>query len=262
MPAVVGQPQPPFSGIPLGSFFPFALAAHSQRTVVVMFRGLTWCPPCQQTIPLVNAAWQQVQSSGIDAQFVIIALPHEPGAGDPSLPQAVVQLGVTVPVIPDSQWTIFHSYFSTVVGLPADVHICPLSGPAKPGATGIVSHIHLGFDSGYLSEFLYHIHACTPKAPPLLASTPELSGKVLFGVADDSSGLVLTGGGIKKVPPWDPVGRATTTINLDVPLATSPVVTLDLDSPRSSPMMGTSPGQQETSNGGFGRREDGGGSCA
>lgn len=91
----VGETAPPFVAPELTSGVPIALNDYLDRTTVVVFSGLTWCPPCQFEAPILQEIWAELSGA---VQFIVISL------GDPdqaTLQNAVQQFVLTMPVIQD-----------------------------------------------------------------------------------------------------------------------------------------------------------------
>jgi cytochrome c biogenesis protein CcmG, thiol:disulfide interchange protein DsbE len=111
------------------------LAAFKGHPVVVNFWG-SWCEPCQEEQPILNAAWQKYRSSGI--QFIGIAYHDQQTAGAAFLRQQ----GVSYPAGAATADTVSTDY--AVTGAPETVFI---------GRNGIVIDKFIGpIDDGTLDQ--------------------------------------------------------------------------------------------------------------
>lgn len=113
------------------------LTAFKGRPVVVNFWG-SWCEPCQEEQPVLNAAWQKYRASGI--QFIGIAYHDQQAPGAAFLRQQ----GVAYPAGAATADTVSTDY--AVTGAPETVFI---------GRNGIVIDKFIGpIDDGSLDKKL------------------------------------------------------------------------------------------------------------
>ena len=96
----VGDPAPAFVGR-LMDGKTFSLEAQRGKVVVLTFFA-TWCPPCREELPhLEREVWQRFE--GPDFAMAAIAREHEAS----ELGDFILQMGMTFPVIPDQDRSIF-----------------------------------------------------------------------------------------------------------------------------------------------------------
>jgi cytochrome c biogenesis protein CcmG/thiol:disulfide interchange protein DsbE len=125
---LVGHPAPDFTlntwDSPSGQSI--HLAALKGKPVVLNFWA-SWCTPCQQETPLLEAAWQQYQADGI----VFIGIDYQDNRQEAQ--QFLQKYHVTYPVGPDASGTISVDY--GVSNVPATIFI---------DRSGVVVSTHLG----------------------------------------------------------------------------------------------------------------------
>jgi len=191
----IGDPAPLFTGTDIISGQPFSLSQHQGDVLAVFFSGLTWCPPCQYELPILQELWEEFQLMLFpyfpNVQFVIITS----GDDDTNLLTSMLQQnGITIPVLSDDPdyeikqlydiWGVPTTYF-----IDKDLKICG----KKIGTTGtenglknaIRAHIQgCGAQSSLLGSWDHHWVAVAeilsgiiprplPDPPPELDMSPE-----------------------------------------------------------------------------------------
>jgi peroxiredoxin len=194
MTLAVGTSAPPFSGIDVLTDQQFSLADHAGKCVVLIFSGLTWCPPCQAEAPHLAALWQELEGATLPpVQFVIVSV----GDSD-SLPAVADNFGITFPVVqsPGTQQAYDVSAVPTAYFIDSNGTICGVhvgfQGPADAFKDGI-------------REELEHC-GCMPKKNLKIDRYWAATMTILFGVTQDGGGIGITPGG-KPIPidPWGPL---------------------------------------------------------
>ena len=125
---LVGHAAPDFTlqtfGSPSGQSI--HLAALKGRPVVLNFWA-SWCTPCQQESPMLEAAWQRYRANGV----AFVGIDYQDTQQDAQ--QFLQKYGITYPVGPDSSGTISVDY--GVSNVPETIFI---------DRSGIVVRTHLG----------------------------------------------------------------------------------------------------------------------
>jgi peroxiredoxin len=108
------------------------LRLHEQRGQVVMVNfWATWCAPCKQEMPHLNALYKKYKDSG----FVLLGVNVD---DDPSKAAAMAQsFGLAFPVLYDAGKTVARTY--NLGAMPSTVLI---------DRDGVVRHIHRGYRDG------------------------------------------------------------------------------------------------------------------
>ena len=86
-----GDRAPHFAGETVNGLGRFDLADHEGQVVVVIFAGLTWCPPCQRKAEYL----QRVADDVLDSQFVMVSVGDDPDA----LTGTLGRFGIRFPVL-------------------------------------------------------------------------------------------------------------------------------------------------------------------
>ena len=126
-PLAVGQPAPDFTTHDIHDNV-VALQAYQGRPVVLNFWA-TWCVPCRQELPVLQAAYEAYRDKGL----VILAISQDGAEKKETVRSYVANLGVTFPPLLDPQGSVAAHY--NVFLLPSTIFINPV---------GMVVAIHFG----------------------------------------------------------------------------------------------------------------------
>lgn len=125
---LVGHSAPDFTlqtwGSPAGQSI--HLAALKGRPVILNFWA-SWCTPCQQESPMLEAAWQKYQAEGV----AFVGIDYQDSQSDAQ--QFLQHYGITYPAGPDSSGSISVDY--GVSNVPSTIFI---------DRSGVVVRTHLG----------------------------------------------------------------------------------------------------------------------
>ena len=105
-----------------------ALQAYHGRPVVLNFWA-TWCAPCRQELPVLQAAYEAYQDKGL----VILAISQDTAEKKQAVRSYVADLGITFPPLLDPEGSIAAHY--NIFLLPSTIFINP---------AGKVMAIHFG----------------------------------------------------------------------------------------------------------------------
>ena len=116
------------------------LAALKGKPVVLNFWA-SWCTPCQQESPMLEAAWKKYRAEGV----VFVGVDYQDSQSDAQ--QFLQKYGITYPVGPDTSGTISVDY--GVSNVPSTAFI---------DRSGIVVRTHLGpLDSATLEDAIQQV---------------------------------------------------------------------------------------------------------
>jgi cytochrome c biogenesis protein CcmG/thiol:disulfide interchange protein DsbE len=126
-PLAVGQPAPGFTA-PDTHGNVVALQAYHGRPVVLNFWA-TWCAPCRQELPVLQAAYEAYQDKGL----VILAISQDTVEKKEAVRSYVANLGITFPPLLDPEGSVAAHY--NVFLLPSTIFINP---------AGTIVAVHFG----------------------------------------------------------------------------------------------------------------------
>ncbi len=112
--ALPGQPAPNFELANLAGQ-PVKLSDFAGKPVILNFWA-TWCPPCRQEMPELQAAAEEYGD-----RLTIIGINHTSGDNPDLVPNFVAEYGITFPVLLDELGLVVEIY--GVVGLPTTIFI-------------------------------------------------------------------------------------------------------------------------------------------
>lgn len=104
----IGDPAPQITGTDIVGNKPWSLDDHAPKTVLLVFSGITWCAPCQEEVPALEAVWQQLKGNW---SFTMAIISGMFGAAEKpqTLQNAIAQFGITFPVIlGDESWPTYN----------------------------------------------------------------------------------------------------------------------------------------------------------
>jgi peroxiredoxin len=116
-PLAVGQPAPDFTTHDTHDNV-VALQAYHGRPVVLNFWA-TWCVPCRQELPVLQAAYEAYRDKGL----VILAISQDVAEKKETVRSYVANLGVTFPPLLDPQGSVAAHY--NIFLLPSTIFIDP-----------------------------------------------------------------------------------------------------------------------------------------
>lgn len=138
--ALVGQPAPDFA-LKSASGENLRLSEYRGEVVMINFWA-TWCGPCRQEMPLLDALYGRYQRVG----FQLLGVNIDDDSGKAMA--MVEELGVSFPVLFDSDKSVSESY--EVEAMPVTILV---------DRSGTVRHVHHGYKPGYEEKYLSEIRA-------------------------------------------------------------------------------------------------------
>ena len=123
----IGQPAPDFVAQTIHGE-PVALQNYRGRPVVLNFWA-TWCVPCRQELPVLQAAYEAYQETGL----VILAISQDTDEHHDLVRAYVTTQGLTFPALRDPQGSVAAQY--NVILLPSTIFINP---------SGTITSTHFG----------------------------------------------------------------------------------------------------------------------
>ena len=124
---VAGQPAPDFVTQTIDGT-PVALRNYRGRPVVLNFWA-TWCAPCRQELPILQAAYEAYQEKGL----VVLAVSQDTDEHHDLVRAYVTTQGLTFPALHDPQGSVAAQY--NVILLPSTIFINP---------AGVITSTHFG----------------------------------------------------------------------------------------------------------------------
>ncbi|MCB9716872.1 MAG: TlpA family protein disulfide reductase [Myxococcales bacterium] len=168
MPIEVGDSAPGFSAEDIQGGGTIALSDYAGQTVVLTFSGLTWCGFCKQEAPVLQGLWEEYSASCEGSvQFIIISYGDVEGSSA-ALESAIVEYGLTMPVLVDNG--IFASYGYS--GVPVTYAI---------GPDGVVYNKALGFHTATQLRDIIEIPAIIERIRPLHVKRGESFAMTITG---------------------------------------------------------------------------------
>jgi peroxiredoxin len=137
---LVGQPAPDFA-LKSASGENLRLSEYRGDVVMINFWA-TWCGPCRQEMPLLDALYGRYQRVGFQLLGVNIDDDSGKALG------MVEELGVSFPVLFDAEKSVSRQY--QVEAMPVTVIV---------DRSGTVRYIHQGYKPGYEEQYLTEIRA-------------------------------------------------------------------------------------------------------
>ncbi len=137
---LVGRPAPDFA-LKSASGENLRLSEYRGDVVMINFWA-TWCGPCRQEMPLLDALYTRYQRVG----FQLLGVNIDDDSGKAM--GMVEELGVSFPVLFDAQKSVSRQY--QVEAMPVTVIV---------DRNGTVRHIHQGYKPGYEEQYLTEIRA-------------------------------------------------------------------------------------------------------
>lgn len=137
--SMVGQQAPDFGGLSLVDGSSYRLDEFKGKVIMLNFWA-SWCGPCRQEMPPLEALYQQYRGLG----FVIMGVNVDEALGPAQ--KMIKKLGVSYPNVFDSDNNISRGY--NVSAMPMTVII---------DASGKIRYIHYGFKAGYIEKYTQEV---------------------------------------------------------------------------------------------------------
>ena len=137
--------------------------------VVINFWA-TWCPPCRQEVPALQAAYQRYQASGV----VLLGLDLREDAS--TVQKFVAPYGVTYPLLLDQSGAIASQY--QVAGIPTTIVV---------DSDGVIRARHVGpMTEDQFAQYIDPLIASQPSTPTPPTATPVARTAPDFSLARDN----------------------------------------------------------------------------
>ena len=194
----VGQQAPEFTGHDILTDQPFTLSDHKGKVVVIAFHGLTWCPPCQFAVPVLQELWlEYLADPDCPIQFVVVSVDEQ----EPVTKEMLEGLEppITTPWLLDTEIPQLYEVGGTppqYFFLDPEHRICHI----EVGLFGTTS-------AAQTAGFRSAVDSCKPIGNDFFR-VPSAVAQILFGVTADQGGIVIVGGKPKPIGPWDPLRPA------------------------------------------------------
>jgi peroxiredoxin len=197
----IGDPAPQFASSDVINNQTYNLSDYAGQVVLLVFSGPSWCPPCKFEAPILQDLWEVFELSISQPKVQFLMVSCFSGIETPKqFKAAVLNFGLTFPALLNPNDTISTLYevhsVPTVFVIDTEQKICDIHEGALPPA-------------GALYEKMYNMLIGCGAGEPKHISQQAGIAYLLFGLVDDSPGMVWTPGG-KPIPipsPWETLFR-------------------------------------------------------